>query len=300
MLWPHARRQPARNVALEERLADARRSSPESRVWLELVDAALHESEDGGCWAGAALEIRGDPLVKAPLLARSEIAVQAGTAQAWVRRLLERGSQAGGRRVDGLALLEAALCADDARIDALAGSTDVPPQVLRVVGQMAVLPLLQGFARTLAPQIPPTWWEGYCPVCGAWPVLAEYSGLERKRELRCGRCGTGWAIPLLRCAFCDETEHDNLGYLTPEAGEAMRKVEVCKTCRGYLKGLTTVRRLAPWAILLDDLMSVHLDVAALERGYERPARPGYALDATIAGRRPALLRFAFGAGKGGR
>jgi FdhE protein len=80
----------------------------------------------------------------------------------------------------------------------------------------------------------------------------------------------------------------------------MRKVEVCKTCRGYLKGLTTVRPLAPWAILLDDLMSVHLDVAALERGYERPGRPGYALEATLAGRGRRLLGFAFGAGKGGR
>ncbi len=73
----------------------------------------------------------------------------------------------------------------------------------------------------------------------------------------------------------------------------MRKVEVCKTCKGYLKGLTTVRALAPWAILLDDLMSVHLDVAALERGYERPGRPGYSLDAKIAARRRALLGFAF-------
>src|SRR2546429_5542129 len=30
---------------------------------------------------------------------------------------------------------------------------------------------------------------------------------------------------------------------------------------------------------LDDLMTVHLDVAALERGYHRPVRPGYALEA---------------------
>jgi len=129
--------------------------------------------------------------------------------------------------------------------------------------------------------VPVTWWEGYCPLCGAWPVVAEYTGLERKRQLRCGRCGTGWTIPLLRCVFCDEIQHDNLAYLTPEGGEQTRKVEVCNTCQGYLKAVTTVRAAAPWAILLDDLMTVPLDVAALERGYRRPERPGYALAARV-------------------
>jgi hypothetical protein len=33
--------------------------------------------------------------------------------------------------------------------------------------------------------------------------------------------------------------------------------------------------------MLDDLASVDLDVAALERGYRRPQGPGYALDVTL-------------------
>ena len=67
----------------------------------------------------------------------------------------------------------------------------------------------------------------------------------------------------------------------PFGDEQMRRVEVCDTCRGYLKGVTTVRPLVARAILLDDLMTVHLDVAALERGYKRPERPGYALEARL-------------------
>lgn len=278
-------------------MAEARRTAPESEAWLGLVEAALTETEDGAAWEAAVPEPRADRPVKAPLLSRTQIAIDARAARQWVRRLLKLAAQSDGRRVDGVALLEAALCQDDARIDALAASAGADPQALRVVAQMAAVPLLQACAHGLAAAIPTTWWEGYCPLCGAWPVLAEYAGLERKRQLRCGRCGTGWAIPLLRCAFCDETDHANLGYLTPEESDQMRKVEVCKTCKGYLKGLTTVRALASWAILLDDLMSVHLDVAALERGYERPGRPGYALDAKIVVRRHAprtLLGFAFG------
>src|SRR5207245_10821063 len=93
--------------------------------------------------------------------------------------------------------------------------------------------------------------------------------------------GTAGGIPLRRCVFCDEIQLDNLAYLTPEGGEQTRKVEVCNTCQGYLKAVTTVRAAAPWAILLDDLMTVPLDVAALVRGYRRPAGQGYALEARV-------------------
>src|SRR5258708_6579851 len=290
MLWPNARIRHARNVEVEERVAAVRRDNPESEAWLGLLDAALGESANGATWdAAVPIPATGRPL-KAPVLWNAEITLNARAARSWVRSLLKKLTPAvNSRRIDGLALLEAALCHDDARIDALAAAgregEGADPHALRVLGQMAVLPLLQACGRRLASELPATWWEGYCPLCGAWPVVAEYTGLERKRQLRCGRCGTGWAIPLLRCVFCDETDHDKLGYLTPEAGEQARKIEVCHNCKGYLKGFTTVRALAPWAILLDDLTTVPLDVAALERGYRRPERPGYRLECRITERR---------------
>jgi len=284
MLWSNARIRHARNVALLERVAAVRRDNPESEAWLGLLDAALGESENSATW-DAAVPTAAERPIKAPVLSHAQITLDGRAARRWVRRLLQLTPTVNWRRIDGLELLEAAVCHDDARIDALAATAGeakvADAHALRVVGQMAALPLLQACGRRLASELPATWWEGYCPLCGAWPVVAEYTGLERKRQLRCGRCGTGWAIPLLRCVFCDETQHDNLGYLTPEAGEQTRKIEVCHTCKGYLKGVTTVRPLAPWAILLDDLTTVPLDVAALERGYRRPERPGYALEAHI-------------------
>ena len=283
MLWPHARIRHARNVAIQERVAAVRRDNPESEAWLGLLEAALGESEHSAIWEAAVPTPGGERPVKAPVLSHARITVDGRAARGWVRRLLKLTPTVNPRRIDGLALLEAAVCHDDARIDVLAAAGDVEPHALRVLGQMAALPLLQACARRLASELPAVWWEGYCPLCGAWPVVAEYTGLERKRQLRCGRCGTGWAIPLLRCVFCDETEHDNLGYLTPEAGEQTRKIEVCNTCKGYVKGVTTVHALAPWAILLDDLTTVPLDVAALERGYRRPERPGYPLEVRIEG-----------------
>jgi len=286
MLWPHAGIRRPRNLELEERLAAARRDTPESEAWLRLLEAALKESEVGGVWDAAVPEPAAERPVKAPLLWSARITVDGRAARRWVRRLLTLARPAQASRLDGIALLEAALGHDDARVEALAQAGGADPSVVRIAGQMAVTPLLRACACGLARELPSTWWEGYCPLCGVWPAVAEYTGLERKRQLRCGRCGVGWAIPLLRCVYCDETDHDHLGYLTPEAGEQTRKVEVCNSCKGYLKAVTTVRALPPWAILVDDLTTVPLDIAALERGYHRPPRPGYPLESSIAERGP--------------
>jgi len=286
MHWPHAGIRRPRNVAIQERVAAVRRDNPESEAWLGLLEAALGESEDSSIWEAAVPTPAAERPVKAPLLFHTQVTVDGRAARGWVRRLLKLTHSVNPPRIDGLELLEAAVCQDDARLDSLGRAARMEPAALRVVAQMAALPLLHACARRLAGELPSSWWEGYCPVCGAWPAVAEYTGLERKRQLRCGRCGTGWAIPLLRCVFCDETQHDNLGYLMPEAGDQARKIEVCHTCKGYLKGFTTVRPLAPWAILLDDLTTVPLDVAALERGYHRPPRPGYALESSISERGP--------------
>jgi formate dehydrogenase maturation protein FdhE len=272
MLWPQALLRRPRNVDVERRVAEVRRDQPEAEAWLGILEAALAESENGGAWDATVprpLPPPGRP-VRAPLLYRAHITLDEGQIRKWVRHLAA-AARAHVGPVDGTTLFAAGVRQDDLESPAL-----------RVVAQMAVLPFFHACARMLANELPVSWWEGYCPLCGAWPLLSEYVGLERKRQLRCGRCGTGWAIPLLRCVFCDQTDHEQLGYLTPEGtGEDMRKVEVCHSCKGYLKGLATVRALAPGAILLDDLSTVYLDVVALERGYVRPERPGYALEVQL-------------------
>jgi FdhE protein len=284
MLWPRARRRHVADRELGQRLADVRRENPESVAWLALVEAALGESEDGTAWKAAIPAPAADRPVRAPLLHRSQITVDGRAVRRFVRRLFRLAPADGvdPDRMDALALLEAAVCLDDARIGALAPAGSA---ALRVIAQMAALPLLQVCARAIGREVSPSWREGYCPLCGAWPTLAEFRGLERKRWLRCGRCGTGWEVPWLKCPFCDETDHQHLGYLAPEDGETTRKVEVCDTCKGYVKAEPTVRPLSWWGVLLDDVATVPLDVAALDRGYHRPERPGYGLEVQIAARR---------------
>src|SRR3989442_13228665 len=206
MLWPLARR---RHVAAEQaqRLADVRQKNPESETWLALVEAALGESQDAPAWdAAVRANVPGRP-ARAPLLPAAEVGIDGRSARRFVRQLARiAGLNGAAHRLDALELLEAAIRQDDARIDALATGD---PSTLRVVAQVAAVPLLRACARTIGSEVPAggAWWEGYCPVCGAWPTLAEFRGLERKRWLRCGRCGIGWEVPWLRCPFCAETSH---------------------------------------------------------------------------------------------
>jgi FdhE protein len=284
MLWPLTKRRNVANPQLTQRIDAVRGQNPESERWLELVDAAFAEAGSDEAWGDAALTVATDRAARAPLLHESQIVVRHRSMQRWYRQVVELaldGSPAKSRDLEPAELLEAAICQDDDWIDGTAPATGIELATLRVIAQMTALPLLQTCGRALSEQIPGSWAEGYCPVCGAWPTLAEFRGLERKRWLRCGRCATGWEVPWLRCPFCGETEHTNLGYLAPEAGETTRKVETCDSCKGYVKAEPTVRSLAPWEIVLDDLAMVPLEVAALDRGYHRPGQPGFVLQSRI-------------------
>jgi FdhE protein len=279
MLWPLTKRRHVANPQRAQRIDQLRAQHPESERWLGLVEAAFAEAEGGVAWGDAAVGIATDRAVRAPLLHQARITVRGRDLHHWFREVVELAFDgANSRSLEPSELLDAAICQNDERIDAIAHRSDTDVANLRVIAQMTALPLLQTCGRALSEQ-QASWPEGYCPVCGAWPTLSEFRGLERKRWLRCGRCATGWEVPWLRCPFCGETEHTNLGYLAPKAGETTRKVEVCHSCKGYLKAEPTVKPLNAWEIVLDDLAMVPLEVGALDRGYHRPERPGFALEA---------------------
>ena len=65
-------------------------------------------------------------------------------------------------------------------------------------------------------------------------------------------------------------------------------IDACRRCLGYVKTLTTLQGSPPAKILLDDLATVDLDVAAFERGYGRPEGAGYHLDVTVTEQGPRV------------
>jgi FdhE protein len=270
-------------------------SQPESAPWLGVLSAVLDEAADvcsGALWntvaAATTLADMSRPVV-APLLAAAKIPIDVQLAERRVRRALalvaEVGPEAislrtvaGAGRFDSLAFLEAAVNADGYHLAAIASSCNLDPDALAAAASLAVMPLLHALRRRLGSAVDPHWNEGYCPICGGWPHLAEQRGLERARRLRCARCGGDWGQPGIRCPFCGVIGHEARAALVSEQDGEARKVETCSRCLGYLKSVSTLRAWAEDEVTLADLATVDLDLVALEREFERPQarqlRPG--------------------------
>ncbi len=189
--------------------------------------------------------------------------------------------------VDPVAAAAASIEQDAGRLANLADAAGLESGLFAVVAQCAALPLLLAAGHEAAPLLADDVWRvGICPVCAAWPVLAELRGLERNRWLRCGRCGAGWQFGIQDCPFCANDDHRSLSYLAPEKERESRRAATCDRCRGYLKTFTTLGALAPAEVLARDATSLELDLAAMERGYARPEVRGFELRVQLE-RRPA-------------
>lgn len=268
-------------------LDELSQARPEWAPWLRLLAEAFPASVDP-VWdaAVAAVDLPAERDAHAPLLAGAVVSLPAEATDRWLGRLVE----VAGLRIDDVdaaALLEATIRQDADRLDALAAAAGADPAALGAIAQVAAMPLLQACARRYLSVATAGWNDGYCPVCGGWPALAEQRGLERARHLRCGRCGADWEIVALRCAFCGTADHELLGSLVPDGEGESRRVETCGHCRGYLKVVAALRPAAAAQIPLTDLATVELDLAALERDYARPATPavdlGLRVEAFVAG-----------------
>ena len=247
---------------------------PAWQPWLDLLEVALEEA-NAGAWS-AVVTTRGEREEGAPLVHGAAVRIDAQRAKLVLRRLGDVTNIRVRDEVDPRAAICAAISRDEGALAVMAERSDASLEAFAVMAQVAAMPLLMGAALMLEPRAANAWQRGYCPVCGAWPTLAELRGIERERRLRCGCCGGDWPLPLLHCAFCDELDHGKLGALHPEGEEQLRRVETCETCRGYLKSATTYGALSLRTLVLLDLTTIPLDLVAQDRGYSRPARPGWA------------------------
>jgi FdhE protein len=262
---------------------------PEWRPWLGVLGRTLREAANPA-WEGAAPARPVDVTGARPLLAHAALRLDGGLARRWVRALFDAAAEAGtgtslaASRAGGaesIALLETSLRQDAPGLAGLARTHGWAPEAFHAVAALAALPLLQALGRRWARHVPSGWRGGCCPLCGAWPTLAEVRGIERSRRLRCARCGSDWAIEPLRCVYCDNRDQARLGRLVEEGGSERRQVDTCAACRGYLKTLATLQAGPGSDVILDDLTTVDLDVAALAQGFARPPGPGCALDVRI-------------------
>jgi FdhE protein len=178
-------------------------------------------------------------------------------------------------------LFTASLCQESDRIGEIAAVPGVDAEAFHAVVALLPVPFLQACNRRWASSISASWVEGYCPVCGSLPAFAEVRGIERNRYFRCGRCGGEWHARALYCPYCAMSDHDELVALVPEKAGSNSVIDACKRCLGYVKTFTRLQGCPPGAVMLEDLASVDLDVAAIEHGFARAPGPGYAMGVQV-------------------
>lgn len=119
--------------------------------------------------------------------------------------------------------------------------------------------------------------HGRCPFCGGGPWISarrEGGDLEgARRMLGCALCGTEWMFQRVRCPSCFEEDPARLPSFSSDRHANVR-VEACETCRRYLKSLDLSLDARPIPEV-DDLLSISLDLWAVEQGFTR-IEPGLA------------------------
>ena len=141
---------------------------------------------------------------------------------------------------------------------------------LRLLLLASVKPFVEAQAEKLAARRSATAWKyGFCPVCGAHPLLAELRGDEGARWLVCSFCAVQWPFRRIACPYCGNQDHTSLHYFLADDDSAYR-IDVCGKCKQYVKTVDTRKLDGAMVSPVDAVATLHLDIAAREKGFRRP------------------------------
>jgi FdhE protein len=264
---------------------DLKRQRPEWEPWLAVVAEVLGEAT-GSRWDAMVPPRANSDDPRAPLLVGASVTLDARPVRQLFERLVRvarRGRTAKMLNLNASSvsdielarLFQASVWHDHDVVTGAAATAGMDPEALQAVVALLAVPFLQACHRRWASSIREDWMHGYCPLCASWPAFAEVRGIERSRFFRCGRCGGEWHSPGLSCPYCATNDHRELVSLVPANGASHGVIEACRPCRGYVKTFTTLEGCLPAAVMVEDLASVDLDLAALAHGYARPNGAGY-------------------------
>ena len=108
------------------------------------------------------------------------------------------------------------------------------------------------------------WRHHYCPLCGGEPDLAVITPAA-ERHLICGRCTLHWNFEPLTCPYCRNSDRSRItSFATPDG---QYRVYACDACSRYLKAYDGRRTKRPVMPVVDNIATMPLDAAAMQRGY---------------------------------
>lgn len=159
---------------------------------------------------------------------------------------------------------------DDLYIEKIAGEFDIDLSIFKFLIYESIKPsIILNVERISQANEIKNWLKGYCPICGTLPDISKLDK-DGKRFLQCSFCGFIWQSERLKCPFCDNTDNKKLHYFYAEDHEAYR-VDLCDNCNQYIKTVDTRKINYESLLTADDIVTIHLDIIAQEKGYKRPS-----------------------------
>jgi FdhE protein len=155
------------------------------------------------------------------------------------------------------------------RLNDIAGQLNVAPDMLSMLLYLAIKPSIEAGARQLAERLtgdPKN--RPNCPLCGSAPLLGELDG-EGGQWVHCHLCWHRWPIDRMGCPSCHNRNTDSLRYLFSDA-EPEYRLKLCDSCKRYLKVVDTRKMARGFYPPLEQVVSLHLDMTAAEKGYTHP------------------------------
>lgn len=219
----------------------------------------------------------------APLLGREGFQVDLDAAQKLFYTVGEIGQRTTPKMGDEIPKIEEAVESgrldlrdllsrhyDEGHLNREAGRLALDKGILSFLVKVSVRPYLEAQMEELREAVDlETWLKRNCPLCGSLPQMAELRDEGGKRYLECSFCGCQWRWERIACPYCPNREHESLQYLFSEEEEAYR-VDLCDQCKGYIKTVDSRKLDYEPSLDLEDIVTIHLDLLAVERGYRRP------------------------------
>ena len=155
----------------------------------------------------------------------------------------------------------------DACIRRLADAASTTPDTVAPLLRIVLSPFFEKPAALYREWIREAGWRrGICPICGSEPWMARLDRESGERTLACSLCRTEWAFDRLRCPFCGGDDQPKVRYFTVDDDGAHR-VDCCDRCQRYIKTVDDRVAGRPANLLVEDVITSHLDTLAREHGY---------------------------------
>lgn len=181
-------------------------------------------------------------------------------------------------------LCSAVLASLDDPVKELATTLSLDAAVLKFAGEMVLSPVLRALTANARPVrgVDPweegnRWRQGYCPVCGSFPIIGwlDKATVKEdspyllagggKKHLYCGLCGASWSFRRNACPSCGAEGKGAVNILQQSDASHGERVDWCDKCKAYCP---TVDLRTADAIPDMDAMALgmlHLDMVAAQK-----------------------------------